>query len=156
MASLEHLIRPYQSPAPFGTIIIPSRSTHGTERATLTWGASVSGTALTLEAETTDSPPGTSYHMECCNEGLTEQSRQVNRIRITGSDGESWVDVERPYQMSLKRRTKTQCDGPLDQTSLVSQGINAVLNDFEDHFVEAASKFKPTEGKCKTTWNLSK
>ena len=154
MPNLEYVIRPYQSPTPFGTIIIPSAPSQGRDRATITWGATAQGTMPPAEEVPTASPE-TSYQMQCCNDALQENSRSTHAIRIIGSDGESYVDVERPYQMKLKRKTKTQCDGPLDQISLVNQGINAVLNDFTDAFSEAASKFGTTDENCHSQWNLS-
>ena len=154
MANLEYVIRPYQSPTPFGTIIIPSSGARGRDRATLTWGATATGTMPEATQAPTPEPPMT-YQFECCSEALKETSRAVHKIRITGSDGVSYVDVERPYQMKLKRNTKTQCDGPLDQISLVNQGINSVLNTFEADITEAASKFGTTDDNCHSQWGFS-
>lgn len=155
MANLEYVIRPYQSPTPFGTTIIPSTPTRNTERATLTWGATAQGTTPTAEEATAASTQDMTYQFECCSEKLKETSRRNNTHRIMGSDGESYVDVERPYQMKLKKNSKTVCDGPLDQISYVNQGINAVLNDFQDAFDEASSKFGSTDSDCGSQWNFA-
>lgn len=153
MPSLEYVIRPYQSPTPFGTNVIPSTPSVGTDRATLTWGATAQGTPPPAVQAPTP-PAGMTYQFECCNEALKESSRSVHKIRIIGSDGESFIDVERPYQMSLKKNSKTQCDGPLDQMSLVNQGINAVLNDFQGQIDEATSKFGSTDTNCAAQWGF--
>jgi hypothetical protein len=152
MANLEYVIRPYQTPDVYGRIVIPTSETRA-DRATLTWGATSSGTPYVAKTKDTT---GMTYQFDCCNEGLQEKSRSNHTIRITGSDGESYVDVERPYQMTLKKKTKTQCDGPLDQMSLVNQGINSVLNDFQDAFDQVASEFATTdETDCQAQWKFS-
>jgi hypothetical protein len=153
MPNLEYVIRPYQSPVPFGTTVIPSTPSRGTERATLTWGATAQGTMpVPTEAPAAPNTP-MRYQLQCCKEGLQENSRSTNRHRIIGSDGVSYVDIERPYQMQLKRNTKHDCGDSLDQISLVSQGVNAVLNDFSDQITEATAKFGAED--CNTQWNLS-
>jgi hypothetical protein len=149
MANLEYVIRPYQTPDVYGRIVIPSSSTRA-DRATLTWGATTSGTVPTATPKKTNDM---TYQFDCCNEGLTEQSRLTNRIRITGNDPDNWVDVERPYQLKLKKQTQQDCDSSA-QISYVTQGINAVLNDFTDAFDEVASHFG-TQSDCRTQWNLS-
>jgi hypothetical protein len=153
MQNLEYVIRPYQSPTPFGTIIIPSVSSPGRDRATLTWGATAQGT-MPIPEPTPPPPNQPSYQMECCKESLHEGSRANNTHRIIGSDGKSYIDVERPYQMKLKKQTKQDCGDDLNQISVVSQGVNAVLNDFQDAIDEITGKFGPT-GDCHTEWNFS-
>jgi hypothetical protein len=154
MPNLEYVIRPYQSPSPFGTTLIASTPSSGTDRATLTWGATAQGTPPAATEATASNPQNMTYKFECCNEKLQETSRSTDTKRIMGNDGESYVDVERPYQMTLKRNTKTVCDGPLDQISWVNQGINAVLNDFEADISEATDKFGSTDSNCGSQWNF--
>jgi hypothetical protein len=151
MANLEYVIRPYQSPNPFGQTIIPSTSTRAS-RATLTWGATVSGTMPQAHAKA--AAPGTTYQFECCSDKLDELNRSNNRIRIVGNDGESYVDVERPYQMKLKKNSKQECGDSSAQISYVTQGINAVLNDFTDAITEATSKFG-TDSDCSASWGFA-
>jgi hypothetical protein len=148
MPNLEYLIRPYQSPSPFGTIIIPSTPSGGESRATLTWGATAQGTMPVPVPK----PPGTTF--QCCKEHLQENNRSSHTHRIIGSDGESYVDVDRPYQMKLKKSTTNDCSDSLDQISVVSQEINEVISELSDAFTEAASKFGPVDD-CNTQWNLS-
>jgi len=151
MASLEYVVRPYQTSSPFGITLIPSTPAQA-ERATLTWGATAQGTTPTVKQKAT--APAMTYQFECCNEALTESSRSVHKIRIMGSDNESFIDVERPYQMKLKKNTKTQCGDSLDQISLVSQGVNAVLNDFSDQITAATSPFG-TDTDCAAQWGFA-
>jgi len=147
MANLEYVVRPYQTPNVYGQTIIPSTPTRA-NRATLTWGATVQGTVPAA----TEKPKANSmtYQFECCGEKLNETSRQVNRVRIDGSDGESWMDVERPKTMKLKRNTQQNCDSPLEQISWVNQGINEALGEIADAF--ATGETTATHDDCDTSW----
>jgi len=148
MPNLEYVIRPYQSPNPFGTTFIPSTPTQA-ERATLTWGASAQGTMPPAVAK----PTPMTYQFQCCNENLDEQSRETNRIRITGNDGESYVDVDRPTVMRLKKKQLNNCAGPLEQMSDVYQGINQVLDEFANDI--ATGDTTAVHDDCDTQWKLS-
>jgi hypothetical protein len=151
MPNLEYVIRPYQSPTPFGTIIIPSTTSQGRERATITWGATAQGTMPEPEPVPTTSPTDQTYQFECCNEQLQEQSRDNERKRIIGNDGISYVDVDRPKIVRLKKSQHQHCDSPLEQDSFVAQGINSVLDAWDDEF--AGRTVKPGDD-CNTQWNL--
>lgn len=151
MPNLEYVIRPYQAPTPFGTIIIPSAPSRGTDRASLTWGATTQGTIPVA----TPAPvaPTMTYQFQCCQEKLNEQSRTNDRIRITGNDGESYVDVDRPTSVQLKRNQKQDCATALEQMSDVYQGINEVLNEFADAFTHGDTTSLDDED-CNTQWNF--
>jgi hypothetical protein len=150
MPNLEYVIRPYQSPTPFGTIIIPASPSFGRERATLTWGATAQGTMPDAIPVPAPKKPGT-IQFECCNEQLDEQSRNNHTIRIIGNDGESYIDVDRARSLDLKKNTHQHCDSPLEQDSVVAQGINSVLDAWSDEF--AVLTAKPGDD-CNARWNL--
>jgi hypothetical protein len=148
MANLEYVIRPYQSPNPFGTILIPSTPTQA-DRATLTWGATAQGTMPPAQAK----PTPMTYQFQCCQEKLNEQSRVNDSVRITGNDGESYVDVDRPRVVKLQKNTAQSCASPLEQISDVFQGINQVLDEFANDIKYGDTTRIPDE--CHTEWDLS-
>jgi hypothetical protein len=153
MPNLEYVIRPYQAPTPFGTRVIPSSPSRGADRASLTWGATAQGT-IPPAVPAPVAPPGMTYQFQCCQEKLQEQSRVTDTIRIMGNDGESYVDVERPKIMHLKRNEKQDCATTLEQMSDVYHGINQVLDEFTDAFVHGDTTALAGDD-CNTQWTLT-
>jgi hypothetical protein len=142
MPSLEYVVRPYQSPGPHGTIIIPSTPKGTRERATLTWGAK---TELPV--------PDTGVNVTCCSEGLKEKDRTSKKIRVFQNDDNTsanWVDVERPQTMNLSKTDKNDCISDWDQVSQLAADIRAELD------ADAADFGSPTvpEGNCGVTWTF--
>lgn len=124
--SLEYVVRPYQTRAANGAVIIPSTPSGSRERATLTWGAKATMPAR-KEAE------GIAFEVVCCQEGLEENSRKSETKRIYGGDGSeenNWVDVERPMSLKLKKKGKNGCGDDWDQISGVAQEVDAALAQF--------------------------
>lgn len=152
MPSLEYVIRPYQSPTPFRTIIIPSTPSPGRERATLTWGASGEATMPEPEQVVPDNEGTINYNYQCCQEQLNELSRENERKRIMGNDGVSYIDVDRPKTMSLKKNQKQRCMSPLEQESYVASSINSVLSSWDAEF---AGRTETPDDNCHAKWYLS-
>jgi hypothetical protein len=145
MSSLEYLVRPYQSPVPHGSIIIPATPTGSHQRATITWGAKATMPTPTDAGGT---------NVVCYDERSDEMSRTSETQRITGQDGESYVDVDRAKTVKLQKNEKKNCDNGLwNQMSGVAQGINGDLAQWASDFAE----FDATApaGKCHQTWNFA-
>lgn len=138
---LEQIIRPYQSPDAHGTIVIPSTPTGTSERATLTWGAKATMPPVNA---------GENFSVQCCNENLTEKGRTNQQVRITGPDGESYVDVQRPSQVTLNKKEKNDCDGGWSQMSGAAAAVGSALAEWEADFANV-----DVPHSCGTTWNLS-
>ena len=118
MASLEYVVRPYQTPNAQGQIIIPSTPRGAAQRATIKWGAQ----------STLPQPVFAGVTMKCCDQKSKELSRTGETVRIHGSDGESYIDVFRANKLKLNHKTQTQgCDDPGWETSHAVQGV---LTDF--------------------------
>jgi len=139
---LEQIIRPYQSPAAHGTIVIPSSPTATGERATLTWGAKATMPPVNA---------GENFTVQCCDEQLSEKDRTNERKRITGPDGESYVDVDRPLTLKLIKKEKNSCDGTWSQMGGgAAAAVSAALAAWEADFKGIDSQ----QQSCGTTWNL--
>lgn len=103
---LEYAIRPFQSPGSHGKIIIAKTPGATTARATITWGS-----------KTTNLPAATGgVTVQCCSDQLDEQERTGDTLRITGNDGESYIDVFRASSLKLNKKSADTCSwGPIDQ-----------------------------------------
>lgn len=142
MPSLEYVVRPYQSPASHGGIIIPSTPTGSRQKATLTWGAS---TTLPI--------PSTGVNVTCCSEGLKEKDRTSKKIRVFQNDDPSstnYVDVERPETMNLSKTDKNDCISDWDQVSQLAADIRAEL---DQDAVDFGSPTVP-QGNCGVSWSF--
>jgi hypothetical protein len=143
---LEYAVRPFQTADSHGAIIIPSTSAGTRERATITWGA---------KATMPNANAGINFQVQCCKSTATEKNRKNDRVRITGSDGESYVDVDRAYQMELNTENKNNCDDPSSQWSGVTQAMNEDMASWVSDF--ASIDFSNSlEGTCAATWNFSR
>lgn len=140
---LEYVIRPYQSPASHGAIIIPATPAATRERATLTWGAKATMPPVQIT--------GGGVNVKCCDEGLTEQTRETETVRITQPGRpENYIDVARANKVILKKEEKDKCAGDWSQMSHVAQQIDAA-------FASLASQMDfdvPSDKNCQATWNL--
>jgi hypothetical protein len=141
--SLEYVVRPYQTPGPHGTILIPSTPKNTRERATLTWGAK------------TEMPvPDTGVNVTCCSEGLKEKTRSAKRIRVYQNDDENspnWVDVERPETMSLNKKEKNDCISDWEQISGVAQAISGT---FDQDLIQMGDPSESDGGTCGVNWTF--
>jgi hypothetical protein len=128
--SIEYIVRPYQTPNVYGSIIIPSTPSSGRERATIIWGGS--GTM----PEVKESSDGVNFEVVCCQEQLDELDRTSERKRIFNNNDASsgdWVDVDRPLTMRLKKKEKNHClPGPHLEETGVQQEISDAISDFAD------------------------
>jgi hypothetical protein len=122
--ALEYVVRPYTTPDVHGSIIIPSTPRGSRERATLTWGSG-SPASVPTPVEVTES---VSFELVCCKENLSEQSRETEDVQIFDSSGGStYITVERPKSIRLKKKDKNNCNSPLwSHTSDVEQSMNEV------------------------------
>jgi hypothetical protein len=149
MDGLEYVIRPFTTPGPHGTILIPSTPSGSRERATLTWGAAA-------DMPTRSEIGGVDFEVVCCKEGLTENDRKTETIRVfqTLPDGTisttNWIDYERPISMRLKKTDQNKCGDDWSQLSGVAQSVNTALDQYSDaiHSGTAAAKDK----NCATSW----
>jgi len=89
----EYIVRPFASPGSLGNVAIPGTPKRTPELARIVWGGQ--GTMPSTKLVNPDTVVNTR------KEELTEQTRDNDRIRITGNDGESYVDVDRPHKITL-------------------------------------------------------
>jgi hypothetical protein len=114
---LEYLVRPFQSPAANGAIIIASTPTASKEIAQLTWSAAP------IEA---DKIGYTGFQISCCDEQHTENSRDFSTIRITGNDPENWIDVQRANKLYMDKTGDTsKCQAAAQTASSTDAGSGA-------------------------------
>jgi hypothetical protein len=141
---LEYAVRPFQTADSHGAIIIPSTPVGTRERATITWGAKA----------TMPSASGMSFVVQCCKNDLTEKDRKNHNVRVSGSDGESYMDVDRAYQLTLDTQNKNNCDDNASQSWGVAQAINKDMAEWAADFagIDAQSGIN---NSCAATWNLS-
>ncbi len=141
---LEYAVRPYQSPGALGKTIIPSTPGASRTRATLTWGAEATMPSVI--------PSGTS--VSCCNEGLTEQTRETETVRISqAGKPENFIDVARAKSVKLKKKTKDNCAGDWDQFSGVGQRVADALSEFEAGFNSTTTG--DADSHCDVKWTLN-
>jgi hypothetical protein len=148
--SLEYVVRPWQTPNAHGSIIIPSTPRGSRERATLSWGHDASITMPT-PVEVNE---GVNFETVCCTENLNETHRETEDIQIyDSSGGTTYITVERPKSLRLKKKDKNNCFGPgLSETSDVAQGINASNAMWEAALNSGTTK---THTTCSVGWNFT-
>jgi hypothetical protein len=148
---LEYIVRPFTTPGPHGTTIIPSTPSGSRERATLTWGAAADMPARSEIA-------GVNFEVVCCKESLSENDRKTEKIRVfqTLEDGTisdtNWIDYERPISMRLKKAEENKCGDDWDQISGVAQSINTSLDQFSDDI--HSGTVSKSAGNCATSWSF--
>jgi hypothetical protein len=139
MTAIEYAVRPSVPTPPHGATIIASTPGATRERATLTWGA-----AGTLPF------PQVSVQLACCKDDLKETSRNANTIPIfqnNDSSSENWVDVERPFEMSLDNQHSDGCNQDSGSQSAFAPIPFGQPGSFEPD---------PANTKtCKTTWKFN-
>jgi len=121
----EYLVRPYQTPASHGRIVLPAAPSSRAS-ATITWGAKVTVSDVV--------PERTGINVECCSERLAEVSRKTDTIKISGEAPfatENYLLVERATQVKLKKTGENKCGSQLDQMSGVASGIKQAFADLE-------------------------
>ena len=135
---LEYLVRPYQTRNAQGQIIIPATPVGTRERATLTWGAAATMPERKMTSTT---------NVQCCNEQQNELDRVSEFIEIpitTDGTGSGHVQIARPTQMHLKRKSDSQQSHCIPDVTYFS---GPTFSDgFEPHDDAA--------GDCKITLNL--
>jgi hypothetical protein len=124
--ALEYIVRPYQTPDALGRIIIPSAPRGSPERATITWGGPAD---MPQRTEVSD---GVNFEVVCCQEDLTESSRESNDVQIPIQEDANYVTVSRPTSLKLKKKELNKCGDNWDQISGVAQEVNAALEEFSD------------------------
>ena len=99
---LEYVVRPFSSPGALGSTLIPSNPGLTVERAILKWGAQA----------TMPAAKSSGVNVVCCNEGLNEQSRQTETVKISNpNDSSQFIMVKRAKSLSLKKtEDKNGCD----------------------------------------------
>lgn len=144
MSSLESLIRPFSSPAPQGSILIPSSPSTTTEKAVLKWGAS--GPLPT--------PQGLSVKTECCNNSNDEFSRDWEDVKVFSKDSpDNFITVRRTKALSMHQKTdKSKCDDGWNQVSAAAQEVTADLAALDANFGDSSTTGKDS---CKGTYNLN-
>jgi hypothetical protein len=149
MDGLEYVVRPFTTPGPHGTVIIPSTPSGSRGRATLKWQATGEDTTRT---EVSD---GVDFEVVCCKENLTEKSRESDQKRIYQNGNTSspnWVDVQRPRHFKLKKKNQNKCGDDWDTFSGVGQEIADVLGGFEEDLHSGTVKSK--DETCSVTWTF--
>ena len=127
---LEYAVRPFGPPNAQGKTLLPATPANTRQRATLTWGAS----------STLPPPQYTNVKFACCTENNKELDRTGETVRITGNDGESFVDVFRANKLHLNKKSHAACDGGL------GQGDVAPSMSFAPSLSFAASSFSSSAG----------
>jgi hypothetical protein len=147
--ALEYVVRPYTTPNAHGSIIIPSTPRGSHEKATLTWG----GGAFELP-ERKEVSDGVSFEVICCQEALSEDTREVDEVTVTDpTGGESYVIVQRPKTLQLKKKgTNTCADDEWGQTHAAPQAINPALDEYGDTIT---SGVVTTGDTCAVKWNFN-
>jgi hypothetical protein len=96
--------------------------------------------------------PTKDFTVQCCTEELKEVERQGETMRLTGSDGESYIDVFRSNRLKLHKPKNNPCDSPLDQALGQSFG----LDDSGDVTIDLGfAGTEPLEEQCGAIWHLS-
>jgi hypothetical protein len=116
---LEYVVRPFQSPAANGAIIIASTPTASKEIAQLTWSA----------APTESDKIGyTGFQIACCDEVHQEHRRDIDVVRITGNDPANWIDVERAKKLYMNKTNDTsRCQAASQRASSThTSGFGAI------------------------------
>jgi hypothetical protein len=141
--NIEYFIRPFQSPGSHGTIIIPSTPKATREKAVLTWGA----TSTMPEVV----PDVTNFNTKCCAEGLKEDSRESDIVRIEQpGKPENYVDVARARNVSLKKREKNSCGGPLQAE--IDSFWGQLFQDMDDAFRPLGTSDTDGHKDCGVQW----
>lgn len=91
---IEYIVRPFQSPGSLGNVVIPGTPARTQEQAHITWGGV--GTMPSVKLINPDTRVNNVRKDE-----LQEEDRNNDTIRIVGSDGESYIDVDRPNEVRL-------------------------------------------------------
>jgi len=146
MPSLEYIVRPFQSPASLGAVIIPSTPSPTNERATLTWGAKAAVPAVTT---------GVGF-AGCCQESADESNIQYEPVSVTnlGPDGGS-VSFRRANAFDFDKTTKNECAGDWDQFSGVGMEVTAALDQFWQDVHSGTAAPTGDSGTCRGTMQLT-
>jgi hypothetical protein len=146
MASLEYVVRPWQSPNSHGAVVIPSARRSSHEKATLTWGAKATMPKLKTQG----------INVIVCNEDSTETKRDGETVRITGNDPDNWIDVFRANKLYLNKKDKTsKTADDWDQFSGKGLEFTDTLIPFASHFVDAPTTTTDKPDTCKQTLTLN-
>lgn len=145
MASLEYIVRPWQTPNSHGAIVIPSTPQNTREKATLTWGAKA-----TMPAQNTSG-----INVVCCSEESTEFKREGETVRIQGNGEDNWIDVFRSNKLHLKKKEKNTCASDWDQFSGVGLEITDALAEFEDALNSGTTAGNNEPKTCGQVWSLN-
>jgi hypothetical protein len=139
---LEYIVRPYQAPGPQGAGLIPKTPKGTRERPIVTW----KGKGKLPETKTTDP----SFIVNVCHETVSELDRENQPMRVMGSDGESYIDVDRVRKMKLSKTEKK--NDSLSQTSSTTTKIDSSLDSQSDNFGSGADD--ESNKKCAVEWSF--
>jgi hypothetical protein len=124
---LEYVVRPFVSPAPQSSTLIPSSPSTTTEKATLSWGAEI---AVNLP-----SPQGLSVKTVCDKTNQNEITRNWEDVNIHSQDNpDNFITVRRTKSLGFHEINHDQCNDGWDQVSDVAHGTTAALNDIDTNF----------------------
>jgi hypothetical protein len=116
MSGLEGIVRPFQRPTSLTPRrLIASNTKIDVSPATITWGQA--GTLPEpVQVEAVDQT-GTNFQVVNAQETFTEVSRQNDTVRVSDPTGSgSFLDVERPYQMTYSKASVFQPGRNVTQT----------------------------------------
>lgn len=113
MSNLESIVRPFQRPDSLARKrIVASNTKIDVQPAIISWGKS--GTITAAHQIDQIDPTGAEFTVITCDDNFTEVGRKVDQIRVeqTLPDGtrnpDNYVDLDRPYQVTMKKESETE------------------------------------------------
>lgn len=142
----EYVVRPFQTPGSLGNVVIPGTPGRTEDKAHITWGGV--GTMPSVKMLY----PSTVVNTK--KEDLDEQNRDSETQRIIGSDGESYVDVDRAKTVRLNKE-ETDENQSLGYNFYAAQDpkLDPKMDPYLKNFRSPQQNQKKS-GPIKVTWNL--
>ena len=143
---IEYIVRPFQSPGSLGNVVIPGTPERTEDKAHITWGGVGTMPAVKMLY------PSTVVNTK--KEDLDEQERDSDTVRITGNDGESYVDVARARKVKLNKE-ETDENQSLGYNYYAAQTpkLDPKMDPYLQQF-RSPQQNQQKSGPIKVTWNL--